>query len=46
MDKQELGNEELDYASKLDRNPRFIQELMTYGESQADIFLSGKEMRC
>jgi NTE family protein len=29
----------LDYATKLDRSSSFIQEMMTYGEEQADEFL-------
>ena len=30
----------LDYATKLDRNPSFIREMMAYGERQAEDFLS------
>ena len=31
---------DLDYASKLDRSPSFIQEMIEYGEMQADNFLA------
>ena len=31
---------DLDYASKLDRRPTFIRELMDYGEAEADTFLT------
>ncbi len=31
----------LDYATKLDRSPRFIREMMAYGEEQAEEFLNG-----
>lgn len=31
----------LDAASKLDRRPSFIREMMDYGEEQAEKFLSG-----
>jgi NTE family protein len=30
----------LDYATKLDRNPSFVREMMGYGEEQADNFLN------
>ena len=30
----------LDYATKLDRSPRFIREMMAYGEEQAEEFLN------
>jgi hypothetical protein len=30
---------EMEYESKLNRNPTFIQDLMTYGENQAEDFL-------
>ena len=32
---------DLDTASKLNRDPSFIREMMAYGEEQADIFLKG-----
>ncbi|HEX3035372.1 MAG TPA: patatin-like phospholipase family protein [Thermodesulfobacteriota bacterium] len=32
-------NRDLHYTSKLDRSPSFIQEMMDYGESQAEDFL-------
>lgn len=35
---------QLDYSSKLDRSPSFIQDLMKYGEEKAEIFLKGLEM--
>ncbi len=31
---------DLDYASKLDRRPGFIRELMDYGEEEAEMFLT------
>jgi NTE family protein len=31
----------LDYATKLDRNPSFIREMMAYGEERADEFMDG-----
>jgi NTE family protein len=31
----------LDYATKLDRSPSFIQEMMAYGEERADEFMDG-----
>jgi NTE family protein len=31
----------LDYATKLDRSPQFIREMMAYGEEQAEEFLNG-----
>jgi hypothetical protein len=31
----------LDYASKLDRSPAFLHQLMEEGEHRADTFLSG-----
>ena len=31
----------LDYATKLDRNPLFIREMMAYGEERAEEFLDG-----
>jgi len=34
----EMGRD-LDYASKLDRSPSFIYEMMAYGEEQAENFL-------
>lgn len=37
--KMEMSNESLDTASKLDRNPYFIQNMMAYGEKKADEFL-------
>ncbi len=33
-------NRDLDYASKLDRRPNFIRELMDYGEAEAEMFLT------
>jgi hypothetical protein len=32
---------ELDFASKLDRSPSFIRDLMDYGEERAEEFLAG-----
>jgi NTE family protein len=31
----------LDYATKLDRSPSFVREMMAYGEERADEFLDG-----
>lgn len=31
----------LDYATKLDRNPSFIREMIAYGEERADEFMDG-----
>jgi NTE family protein len=31
----------LDYATKLDRSPSFIREMMAYGEERADEFMDG-----
>ena len=35
-----IMNRDLDYASKLDRRPGFIRELMDYGEEEAEMFLT------
>ncbi len=34
---------DLDYASKLDRNPRFLRDLMAYGEAEGSRFLRERE---
>ncbi len=34
-------HQELDFASKADRNPLFIRELMDYGEERTEEFLKG-----
>ena len=41
LDMSEEMHQKLDFASKLDRNPSFIRELMDYGEEQAEEFLKG-----
>lgn len=40
VNKIEMLNEDLDTASKLDRSPTFIRDMMAYGEKQADTFLA------
>ena len=40
VNKIEMLKEDLDTASKLDRSPTFILDMMAYGEKQADKFLS------
>jgi NTE family protein len=34
---------DLDYASKLDRSPTFLQEMIQYGETQAERFFQGSK---
>ncbi len=44
IDETELFSDQtsdLDYASKLDRSPEFIQQLVEHGQSQAQSFLNG-----
>lgn len=40
IEKIEMNWEDLDLASKLDRDNRFIEKMIAYGEAQADEFLS------
>jgi NTE family protein len=41
----ELGLPDLDYPSKLDRNPAFIQSLLQHGETRADWFFDDDRSR-
>ena len=39
--REEIGGQPLDYASKLNRDPSFLEAMMAYGENQAKDFLEG-----
>jgi NTE family protein len=39
--REEIGGQPLDYASKLNRDPCFLEAMMAYGEKQAKDFLEG-----